>query len=222
MKANATLREVHPMLQVMLASLSIIIALSGCVSLERNYKPAGYDSRTEVKKYLPYNFYFAKKLTPDEWAAFYSRFPEYWKDLQVAKHYLGGTMEYHPWYTAYAFRWITLNRKLPNWDQLTRERLSHNKIEIGDDVFKIVYALTPPGRLIWDNDFEILLYRDPPIAVIMNDGLAKEIRPCEHCWQQVDAYEATNEGRGSPYGHYGTSFTDDELISELGLTRPKY
>jgi hypothetical protein len=215
MKANATLVEVHPTLRVMLSILSIVIALSSCVNLERNYKPAGFNSGAEVTSYLPYNFYFAKKLTPDEWAAFYNRFPEYWKDLQVAKHHLGGTTEYHPWYTAYAFRWTTLNKKLPNWDQIIRERLSHNKIEIGDDVFKIVYALAPPVHLIWDNDFEILLYQDPPIAVIMNDGLAKEIKPCEHCWQQVNTYEATNEGSG-------TSFSDDELISTLGLTRPKY
>jgi hypothetical protein len=186
---------------MIIASLTFIFVLSGCVSFERNYKPAGFNSREEVKMYLPYNFYLAKKLTSEEWAAFYNRFPEYWQDIQSAKHYLGGTIEYHPWYTAYAFRWITLNRKMPNWDQILLGRLSHKEIEIGDDVFKIVYAFTPPERLIWDNDFEILLYQDPPIAVIMKNGLAKEILP---------------------YGYNKTSFSDDDIISELGLTRPKY
>jgi len=100
-------------LRSVLVSLTLLV-LAGCVNTATQFKPAGFQSADEAKEYVPYYLYYAKKLTNEEWEAFYSRFPEYWKDIQTAK-VLGGSMEFHPWYTAYSFRWNTLRRK-GAWD----------------------------------------------------------------------------------------------------------
>src|SRR5204863_5995319 len=75
-------------LRSVLVSLTLLV-LAGCVNTATQFKPAGFQSADEAKEYVPYYLYYAKKLTNEEWEAFYSRFPEYWKDIQTAK-VLGG------------------------------------------------------------------------------------------------------------------------------------
>ena len=135
----------------------IYLMVAGCVNQPEQYKPAGFSSVDEVYPYLGLTNYLAIQLTPHEWDDFYKRFPDYWKDLQLAKTF-GGTLEYHPWYTAYAFRWTTLNKKKPTWSTTKIMRLDAGTIENGDTPFEIFYAKGAPQRLLWDNDFEILIY----------------------------------------------------------------
>lgn len=197
-----------------LCGLLSICIIAGCVNLERNYRPAGFESSNEVKPYLEHRLYFAKQISHDEWDAFYKRFPEYWNDIQYAKT-IGSTMEFHPWYVAYAMRWVTLNKKLLQWDKHTIARLNAKEIVKGDDVFKIVYALTPPKRLIWDNDFEILLYESVPNAILMNGGVVAEIKECNGCWKQEEQSD-TN----TPWIKIGMN--ENDVLSELKLLRPTY
>ena len=185
----------------------------GCVNQERNYKPAGFNSTDEVKPYLRYSTYFASKLTPEEWNQFYKRFPEYWQDIQYAKNSLGGTMEFHPWYVAYATRWVTLNKKIQQWDEFTVKRLQSKTVESGDDIFKIVYALGPPKRLIWNNDFEILIYHSSAIRI--DDGKLVEIKECSGCSELPRQHSASDARKNS-------GMTDENILEQLKYKRPKY
>ncbi len=177
----------------------VIIFFNSCVNAPRNYKPAGFNSKEEVEPYIPIHLYLANCLTQLEWDSFYKRFPEYWNDIHQAKK-MGSSIDFHPWYVAYAFRWNTLKRK-PGWGIETQRRLDRGEIKDGDSVFQLIYSLGPPSRIIWDNDFEIILYPENR-AVIMNQHKIIEIENCENCW-------------------LGTT-DEEEIINKLGLIRPKY
>jgi hypothetical protein len=156
----------------------LAVALVGCVSTPRNYVPAGFGSAEEVRPYVSSYLYYASKITPAEWNAFYIRFPEYFKDMQAAKQ-LGSTMEYHPWYVAYAFRWTTLQRR-NEWPSEIVARLERGETAIGDDVFHVVYAMGPPARVVWNNDAEALLYPNNA-AFVMNSSVVIRKESCVDC-----------------------------------------
>lgn len=127
-------------------AILMLFSLTGCVNTPRHFKSAGFQSWDEAKEYIQDYLYYANKLTDEEWDAFYHRFPEYWKDSQQAK-LLGSTMEYHPAYTAYAFKWNTDKRK-NKWNEKTLKRLRIGSIVEGDTIFKVVHARGVPGRVI--------------------------------------------------------------------------
>jgi hypothetical protein len=156
----------------------IALSVAGCVTQPRNYKPAGFESSKEASEYVADYLYYASKLTSDEWSEFYSRFPEYWKDMQTAKS-IGSTNDFHPWYTAYAFKWIT-NKKAATWGDETNERLREGLLARGDDIFKVVVGRGVPVRIIWDNDFEILLFRGNYAAIFQDSGYSEQKR-CTGC-----------------------------------------
>lgn len=163
------------------------MVLVACVNKPRNYIPAGFTSANEVKPYLENYIYFSSKLTKSEWDAFYARFPEYYQDIHVAKG-IGSTIDIHPWYAAYAFRWTTLNKR-KSWPPEIRSRLDKGDVLYNDDVFQLVYAMGPPSRVIWDNDIEVLLYAEGA-AFIIGDSKIKSIKKCPGCWQDPDKYES--------------------------------
>lgn len=74
--------------------------------------------------------------------------------MQLAKQW-GATLEFHPMYTAYAFKWNT-DRRRQKWDEPTVRRLDAKTLAIGDDVFKTIYARGVPSRVVSTNDFELL------------------------------------------------------------------
>ncbi len=187
--------------------ITILFFIFGCVNLERNFKPAGFNTIDEVKPYIQYptTHYLALQLSREEWRTFYKEFPEYWNDIQQANQF-GNTMEYHPYYTAYAWRWTTLKRK-QQWDKTTVQRLDKNKTQPGDNHFKAIYALGPPRRIIWNNDHEILIY-EPDKALIMDHGVLKEIRSCKGCWQLPSGDEMMGDRRG---------MAEPEVLTALGV-----
>lgn len=180
--------------------------LAACVTTRENYVPAGFSSVAEARAYVPEYLYYAKKLTPTEWEEFYRRFPEYWKDIQTAKIF-GSTMEFHPWYSAYAFKWNSL-RKKQQWDVATVSRLEKGELLAGDDIFKTTYSLGPSVRIIWDNDFEILTYGSGK-AIIFENGLLSRLVPCQGCDMRYN--HSSREG-----------MQDKDVITTLGLRRPTY
>ena len=184
----------------------LCFALAACVTNRENYIPAGFNTAAEARAYVPEYLYYAKKLTANEWDEFYRRFPEYWKDVQSAKR-LGSTLEYHPWYTAYAFKWNTLRRR-QHWDTGTVSRLDRKDLLPGDDVFQTIFAIGPPGRVIWDNDFEVLAYSSGN-ALIFENGLLSRVVACPGCDARYNS--ASREG-----------MQDSQVIAELGLKRPAY
>jgi hypothetical protein len=184
--------------------------VSACVTNPENYKPAGFDSAGEARAYVPEYLYYAKKLTSKDWEDFYNRFPEYWKDVQTARQF-GSTVDFHPWYSAYAFRWTTLRRKA-SWPAPTLERLARQEVEPGDDAFQVVFALGPPGRVIWDNDFEVLAYASGK-ALIFDSGRLARIASCAGC-DVARREERRDEGR--------VGMTDIEVLDALKLARPRY
>ena len=186
--------------------LCVLFILSGCVSTPANYKPAGFQSADEAREYIPDYLYYAKKLTIEDWEAFYRRFPEYWKDVQTAKT-LGGTVDFHPWYTAYSFKWNTLRRR-QDWDSTTVSRLGKKQVQKGDDIFKVIFALGVPGRVVWDNDFEILAYRIDS-AIVFSNGVFDHTVKCSGCFMRYD--QNTREG-----------MSEQDVINTLDLKRPKY
>lgn len=186
--------------------LLLCLLLTACVTNRENYIPAGFNSAAEARAYVPEYLYYAKKLTSKEWDEFYLRFPEYWKDVQSAKM-LGSRIEFHPWYTAYAFKWSTL-RKRQLWDAATVSRLENGELVAGDDVFKTIFSFGPPERVVWDNDFEILTYASGK-ALIFESGLLARTAPCPGCGVRYNS--ASREGT-----------TDAEVVATLGLKRPTY
>lgn len=189
-------------------SLVLVTALVACVNTPANFKPAGFESWEEAKEYLIESEYFAKKLSPEEWSSFYRRFPEYWDDIQTAKK-MGSTLEFHPVYTAYAYRWTSLKRKTI-WSPEVLARLERKEASRGDDIFKITYALGAPARVLYDNDFEILLYKDGS-AIILNDGTYRLRTTCLNCWVRPVRSGQLNDG-----------IPDNEVITRLGLVRQTY
>ena len=181
------------------------LVLASCVLTPENYRPAGFNSAAEARAYVPDYIYYAKKLTPQDWADFYDRFPEYWQDMEAGRR-IGSSLEYHPVYTAYAFRWTTLRRKL-GWDALTVARLQRKEVLPGDDAFQVTYALGPAGRLVWDNDFEVLAYESGN-ALVFEKGRLARVAACVGCGLRNSVRE---EG-----------MSDAEVLSTLGLIRPKY
>jgi len=189
----------------LLRVLYIVLVLSGCVNTPTQFRPAGFQSADEAKEYVPDYLYYAKKLTAEEWEAFYGRFPEYWKDIQTAKT-MGSSLEFHPWYTAYSFRWNTL-RKKEHWDPATLSRLENRQVQRGDDVFKVILALGAPGRVVWDNDFEILAYKSDS-AMIFANGVFDYSAKCPGCFKRYR--QNTREG-----------MLEKEVIDVLRLKRPQ-
>ena len=118
-------------------------------------------------------------------------------------------MEYHPWYSAYAFRWTTLNKK-NSWSNDVIDRLTQHKVIKGDDVFKVIYAIGPFEAMIWDNDFEILLYASGK-ALIMDHGNLMEVKDCEGCANIKFSKSFSNTG-----------YSDEDVLEKLKLVRPKY
>ena len=182
------------------------LVFSGCVNTPAQFKPAGFQSSDEAQEYVTNYLYYANKLTPAEWEAFYRRFPEYWKDIQTAKQ-IGGSMDFHPWYTAYAFKWTTL-RKKQTWEPAMVLRLEQGELLPGDDIYKSVFGRGTPFRVIWDNDFELLIYKSGK-ALIFNDGVFSREKYCSGCSATYD--QRAREG-----------MTEDDVIAALGLQRPTY
>lgn len=185
----------------------LTLALCGCVSTPRNYVPAGFGSAAEVRPYISPYLYFASKITPAEWNAFYVRFPEYFKDMQAANQ-LGSTMEYHPWYVAYAFRWTTLQRR-NEWPPELIVRLERGDTAIGDDVFRVVYALGPPARVVWNNDAEVLLYAND-VALVLNSSMVVRKESCVECSARL-------------HGKTGIwKLNEKRVLSSLAIQPPAY
>ena len=167
-------------------SLLLLLALCilvGCVSTREHYGPAGFASFDQARPYVQEYQYFALKLSPEEWREFYARFPDYWKDMQTGKA-LGSSIEQHPAYTAYAFRWTTL-RKADAWPPEVRRRLNEKVLAPGDDIFRITYALGPPARIVWNNRAEILVYSSNQ-ALILSLGTYKTSASCAGCSERYD------------------------------------
>lgn len=184
----------------------MLFSIACCVTTPRHFKSAGFQSKDEAKEYTKDFLYYANKLTDEEWDAFYHRFPEYWKDLQKAKLW-GGTIEYHPWYTAYAFKWNSDKRK-SKWNETILKRLEGNNLVEGDNIFKVVYARGVPDRLIWDNDFELLIYESGEALIFKNGVFHKESK-CLGCSKEYD--EMIEEG-----------MDENDVLRTLGLARPEY
>jgi len=195
----------------MLLAAAAVAALCACVNTARHYKPAGFKTVEEAQEYLPDYLYYARKLTPADWSAFYQRFPEYFDDIQMAKT-LGGTLEFHPYYTAYAFKW-TLDRRRLAWSEAVVRRLQEGRIEPGDDPFMVVFARGVPGRVVSTNDFELLLYK-PDVALRFKDGVFLEQRVCGGCARRPDP--------STSWRYYDDALSDPEIVKAAGLTPPKY
>lgn len=206
-----------------LCFLVMLISLFGCQgsivsqliadsypTAPRNYKSAGFSNTDEIKEYAQHSQYLAFKISAEDWKAFYNRFPEYWSDIQNSKR-MAFMNDYSPGYTAYAFRW-NLNNKINQWDQPTLTRLKSKKLIKGDDIYKIVYAIGLPERIMWDNDFDILLYVDDT-AILLNDHKYSYLMACKDCngWP-------THLVR-SENSFYKSS---DKVLQILNLTRPIY
>lgn len=183
----------------------IVFLLSSCVTTPRHFISAGFDTKEEAQKYIHNYLYYANKLTDKEWDDFYSRFPEYWKDIQDAKLF-GSNLEYHPWYTAYSFKWNTDKRKL-KWSKLDSTRLKKREILKGDNVFKVIYARGVPDRVIWNNDFEIFIFKSGDTLIFKNGAFNKESK-CNRCYEE---YFGEDEG-----------MSEDDVLESLNLSRPKY
>ena len=183
-----------------------ILTLVACVNTPRHFKPAGFNSADEAQLYVADYLYYANKLTDEEWDAFYHRFPEYWKDIQDAKT-IGSTMEYHPWYTAYSFKWNTNRRKM-NWSAEEIDRLKDKQLKKGDTVFKVVDSWGVPGHVIWDNDFEILAFNNNK-ATIFIDGVYAYQEECKGCFEKYS--DITESGMDT-----------NDVLETLRLKRPSF
>lgn len=185
--------------------------VTACVNMPRNYVPAGFQSTAEVRPYLSFKLYFASKLTPAEWNAFYARFPEYFQDIHTAKQ-IGSTIEYHPWYVAYAFRWTTLQKR-ESWPKEMVSRLDQGRSIVGDDVFGLIYAKGPPARLIWDNDVEILLFSDDTAYVMASSKVSRKDK-CPDCTQKSAPPNRPAD--------LDWSKSTEEVLDILHVERPRY
>jgi hypothetical protein len=204
-------------------SVAILLVLSGCQGSlisqmyaasyptePRNYKPAGFNSRDEIRAYADYYQYLAFKIPSEDWEMFYRRFPEYWRDIQLSKS-IAFAEDYSPGYTAYAFKW-NIDCKQKGWDDPTLKRLRAKILSPGDDAYKIIFALGMPPVIIWDNDFDILLYDDGS-AVLLKDNKFNSSMSCTKCTE----YPLTNGVKGD--NRYKSS---DKILKILNLKRDAY
>lgn len=187
---------------VLVAMLAAAIASSACVSSPEHLSAAGFKSKEEASGYVPHSAYFSKRLTAQEWSDYYSAFPEYWQDMQSSRNF-GATLEFHPWYTAYAYRWTTLKHAV-KWPQSTLSRLQARQVAVGDEVMQLTYALGAPARIIWDRSAEALIYADYR-AFMIRQGKVVEVRTCRGC------SEMHNPAPG------GGGMSDAEVRKVLGL-----
>lgn len=220
------LRVLFFVMVIILTSLNLIgcqgSVVSSIVSYSfpkepRNYRPVGFDNADQIDKYADYYEYFALKIAHDEWTSFYRKFPEYWQDIQKSKQYTFFG-DYHPGYTAYAFKWLTSIKK-KDWDGDIIKRLEDGRLSEGDDIFKLIYALGVQDRLIWDNDFEILIFGNKAI-VLKKSAYGKTI-DCDKCSVLLSSSELLDRKiEPSQQKHYILS--DDSVIKILSLVRPAY
>ncbi len=175
-----------------------LLFLIGCAGTEYYYKPVGFKSASEVNQYngVPIAAYLDNQLTPQNWFDFYKQFPE-------VKKYEVNQKNYN---IAYAFRWNTLQKK-KKWDPETLSRLDQKKIQPGDDVYKLFYAMGPPKRFVWDNTHEILLYQ-PDQAMVMDKGILKKIQSCPGCWEIQTGTELMENKKGMDH---------QEVLAALGV-----
>ena len=183
----------------------------------RNYKTAGFDNSDQIRDYALNYKYLAFKISNEDWDAFYKRFPEYWSDIQDAK---GNAFmnDYNVGYTAYAFRWNMMRYK-EKWDEPTIKRLKSNQIVRGDDLYKTIYALGSPERIIWDNDFDILIYKND-VAVLIDNDKYKEKMDCNKCTIKMN-YEEKRRNSLDPNADIYV-MNDDQVLTLLKQIRPEY
>ena len=101
-----------------------------------------------------------------------------------------------------------MKRKEEVWTKECITRLEKQKIEKNDTSFQVVYAIGPPKRIVWNNEFEIFIYEDG-MALIFEEGLYASEKLCEGCYEKYN--DQLSEG-----------FTNEDIIQKLGLKRPKY
>lgn len=213
------------MKKLLITTTLLLIFISGCAgSLTQqvvseyyqkdpeNYLAAGFNSVEEIQTYLPHYLYFAFKISSEEWHQFYQKFPEYWLKVQHSKK-TSFSNDFNRGYTAYAFRWTTLNRQ-KGWPLEISKRLSNKEIAKEDDVFRIVYALGSPQRVVWNNNFEILLYQNG-LSYLMEKEVLKETKVCEKCCEELTENEKlAYENAGTTYRH-----SDEWVLKKLNLLK---
>ena len=177
-----------------------------------NYQSAGFKSYDQVELFLPNYLYFAFNLSDAEWKTFYKKFPEYWIDVQNGKK-MAFINDFNSGYTAYAFMWTTLQRS-KMWDAATVERLGRGKVESGDDLFKVVFALGAPDRVIWNNKYEILLYKEGD-SYLVAGGEVADVNRCGECCNELPPHEKF--ANNPPAGLKEFSLSDREVIAKLGF-----
>lgn len=183
----------------------------------RNYKTAGFANANEIDDYTKHYQYLAFKISSEDWSAFYSRFPEYWSDIQKSKSYTFMN-DYNAGYTAYAFRWNLMNKR-NKWDQTTIERLETKQIIKEDDIYKIVFAVGMPQRILWDNDFDILMYSNGN-AILLDNNKYKYSVECKECIKKIEYIDGINKKNEGSEDEYTKSL--DSILKTLSLTRPEY
>lgn len=202
--------------------LSLLVGCAGSLAQQimceyfpkdpETYRAAGFESYDQVSLFLPNYLYFAFNLSEEEWRDFYKKFPEYWVDVQESQKraFFNG---FNSGYTAYAFRWTTLNKK-KQWSPSIIERLDRGEVEAGDDLFKITYALGAPERVVWKNTHEILAYKKGPTFLIKEGRLAK-VASCKDCCDEISDDEKLRAS--IPSVVMGYVMTDNEVISKCGF-----
>ncbi len=110
-------------------------------------------------------------------------------------------------------------KKKNNWDKKTIERLNSKNLTVEDDIYKIVFAMGIPERIIWDNDFDILIYKDNTALILRNDNYLS-IMECSRCTTKLDPREQVSKSIDRTKEYYFKG--DDEVLGILRLTRPTY
>ncbi len=191
---------------------SIMIANSYSTD-ERYLKDFEFSSTDEVQEYADNYLYFAYKLTDEEWKGFYKKYPKFWKEIQAAKSYTFYS-DFNRGYTAYAFKWALLQQR-DLWDKQELQRLQDNYPLPGDNIHKVVFSLGPPTRIIWDNDFEILIFKDDTAAIFENGVFSRRV-DCKDCSRK------NTKGQTPQIGFKELEFElDDEAIIKKFSQKPK-
>jgi hypothetical protein len=177
------------------------------------YQPMGFNSSDEVDLFLPNYLYFAFRLSGADWRAFYEEFPEFWVDVQQSKKNAFFN-DFNSGYTAYAFRW-TVSNKAKEWPPATIDRLQKKSFESGDDLFKIIYALGAPNRIVWNNSHEVLLYKEGTAYLISGGRLANKTLCVDCCEEMSDEEKAS---RGFLPSMPGYTLSDNQVLVRLSLT----
>lgn len=187
----------------LLAAISVLLCVA-CAPLKENYSQVGFNSMAEYYSYYPNHAYYGSRLSGEDWAAFRRQFPEFWNTKESLSLLFATPMDYPEWYSTYAFKWTSLQRE-KTWDAATVARLSNGQIQPGDDIFQVIKAMGPPNRVVWTNQYEILLYNNDT-AIVMNDSHYRETLPCKNCAEWPDQ----SSGRG---------LSDREIAEKLELQR---